>query len=227
MIRHIVILYLFSFVGAIASSRVFLEESGAWFQSPKGREVTSRILSLQSNEGSSPKNKDLSRVEFAGDVRCRNAVLPDLDHILKARYSHGVDCIIKCQILANDIRSVWCAQHDEITFAPAPARKSELVSLGGSESADILMFRMSFEEPSQEVIRSVTGGVSWFEVAQITGLRSTEIGGETNVVKDPSVPAVWARDEPGEIEVERRNGDAWYGNWGENGTKAHAKWRHR
>jgi len=235
MIHFSVSLYLFSFVVVTASPREFLRESDEWFNVPKGSQVRTCILSRQSTEGDWPKNKNGTRVEFTGDrskisqtfgnrattdglcflarafrvtgdVRCRNSVLAGLDHILKAWYPHGVDCITKCQILVNDVGTARCAPHDQITFAPAPARKYELVSLSGSERAGILMFLMSFEDPSQEGIRSVNGGVSWFEVAQIKGLCITETGGETNVVKDPSVPAVWARYEPGEIEVERRNG---------------------
>jgi PelA/Pel-15E family pectate lyase len=158
----------------------------------------------------------------------------------------GIDCIVKCQVVVNRKPTVWCAQHDEITLAPTKGRAYELASLSGAESAGILRFLMSLEKPSREVIRAVNSGVKWFESAKLEGIRVVKADGDRKVIKDAAAPPLWARfyeiettrpifcDRDGvikyslaEIGRERRNGYAWYGNWGDSVLKAHVKWRHR
>ena len=157
----------------------------------------------------------------------------------------GIGCILKCQIIVRGVPTVWYAQHDEVTLAPAAARKYELPSLSGSESAGILHFLMSVENPTPEVVRAVNGGVAWFNSAKLEGIRIEKVEGDRKVIKDRSAPPLWARfyeidtnrpffcDRDGvtkydlaAIGAERRNGYAWYGNWGENVAKAYAKWPH-
>src|SRR5215510_3215197 len=62
----------------------------------------------------------------------------------------GIACILKCQVIAGGKRTVWCAQHDENTFAPAPARSYEKISLSGYESVGIVRFLMGIDRPSPE-----------------------------------------------------------------------------
>lgn len=158
----------------------------------------------------------------------------------------GVDCIVKCQIPVRGTLTVWCAQHDEITLAPAAARAFELPSLSGAESAGILCFLMTLDHPSPEVIRAVSAGAAWFEAVKIEGIRIEKIDGDRKVIPDASAPPVWARfleietNRPffcgrdgvrkydiSQIDPERRNGYAWYGNWGESVAKAYARWPYR
>ncbi len=160
--------------------------------------------------------------------------------------ARGIDCIVKCQVIVKGVPTVWCAQHDEITLAPAQARSYELASLSGSESAAILKYLISLDKPTPEVIRAVKAGVAWFESAKIQGIRIEKIDGDRRVVPDPAAEPVWARfyeietnrpffcDRDGvpkyalaEIGRERRNGYSWYGNWGESLINAYAKWPHR
>jgi PelA/Pel-15E family pectate lyase len=164
----------------------------------------------------------------------------------KLAFRKGIDCILKCQIVVKGKPTVWCAQHDEVSLAPATARAYELPSLSGSESAGILRFLMSLENPSPEVIRSVKMGVAWFDSAKIEGIRIEKVSGDRQAIKDPRAVPLWARfydletsqaffcDRDGvkkaslsEIGKERRNGYAWYGNWGDAVAKAFAKWPHR
>ncbi len=158
----------------------------------------------------------------------------------------GVDCIVKSQIVVDGKPTVWCAQHDEVTLAPANARTYELASLSGAESAGILKFLMSLENPSPDVIRCVKAGTAWFEASKISGYRYKKSGSEPNVTKDPSARLLWARfyeigtnrpffcDRDGvvkydieEIGSERRGGYTWYGNWGESLATEYAKWPYR
>jgi len=149
----------------------------------------------------------------------------------------GIACILKCQIVVDGKPTVWCAQHDEKTFAPAKARSYELPSFSGSESVGIVRLLMSLEKPTPEICDSIEGAIAWFESHKVTGLRfDTEKGqdGKPNLVMipDPKAPALWARfydlktgapfvcDRDGipkpqlaDIGYERRNGYSWFGEY--------------
>ena len=164
----------------------------------------------------------------------------------RVAFDRGVECILKCQVVVAGKPTVWCAQHGEEDFSPRPARTYELVSLSGSERAGILALLMSVEQPSPAVVRAIAGGAVWFEAAKLTGIRVTKVDGNRVVVADPTAPPLWARfyeietNRPifcgrdgvkkatlAEIEAERRNGYAWYGNWGEAVAKQYAAWQKR
>ena len=188
-------------------------------------------------------------LDFLSEV-ASSANYPFLDEELRISagkaLDRGIKCILKCQIKVNDKLAVWCAQHDEITFAPAKARSYELASLSGAESAGILLFLMRIEEPSSEVVRSVQAGVSWFEANKIEGFRYRRSANDPALVKDSSAPPLWARfseiesnrpffcDRDGvkkydlmEIGSERRKGYAWYSTSGGKVAESYAKWSHR
>ena len=162
----------------------------------------------------------------------------------QADFDRGIDCIAKSQVKVNGQLTVWCAQHDEVTLEPRPARTYELVSLSGSESVGLLLLLMSLEKPSPEVVQAVHAGAKWFEVAKLTGIRQEKIDGDKKIIHDPQSPPLWARfyeietNRPifsgrdgvkkydiAEIESERRNGYAWYGNWGEAVAKRYNQWK--
>ena len=152
-----------------------------------------------------------------------------------AAVTRGVDCILRCQIVIGGKKTAWCAQHDETTFAPAPARKFEPATLSGLESVGLVRFLMGVE-PTAEVVAAVEAAVAWFEAVRITGLRYDHVpdsklpkGYDSVVTPDPQAPPLWARfyelgtNRPvftgrdgnlryrlDEIEAERRGGYAWY-----------------
>lgn len=161
-------------------------------------------------------------------------------------FDRGIQCILKCQVVVNGKPAVWCAQHDEVDYAPRGARTYELPSLSGSESAGILRLLMSLDHPNPEVIRAVTAGAEWFESAKQTGIRIEKVQGERTLVRDTNAPPLWARfydlengrpifsDRDGvkkyhymEIGRERRNGYAWYGDWGRQVATEYAGWREK
>ena len=148
----------------------------------------------------------------------------------------GIECILKTQVIVKGQRTVWCAQHDEVTLAPAPARKFEAVSLSGGESVGIVRFLMSIKNPSPAVVEAVEAAVAWFEQSQLKGIKwiekrdaSQPNGIDRVVVPDPEGGSIWARfyeigsNRPifvgrdgvvkysvAEIEHERRTGYSWY-----------------
>jgi PelA/Pel-15E family pectate lyase len=85
----------------------------------------------------------------------------------------GVECILKTQVKQHGKLTVWCAQHDRETFAPAKARAYELPSLSGAESANIVIYLMQLPNPSAEVIQSIESAVQWFKDSEIKGIKIT------------------------------------------------------
>src|SRR5262249_23277027 len=89
----------------------------------------------------------------------------------KQAVDRGIECILKTQVLQNGKLTVWCAQHDEKTLAPAKARAYEHPSLSGSESVGIVEFLMGIEKPSSEVVRAVNAAVEWVRITELTGIQ--------------------------------------------------------
>ncbi|MES2374157.1 MAG: pectate lyase [Bacteroidota bacterium] len=153
---------------------------------------------------------------------------------------HGVQCILKTQIVVNGRCTAWCAQYNKKTLQPEMARKFELVSLSGSESVGITRFLMRIKNPSSEIKQSIVAAVDWFNLVKIAGYKYVDVDapaqpkGRDRVILPDAASTIWARfyeigtNRPffsgrdsekkydvKEIEVERRTGYAWYGNWPE------------
>ncbi len=161
----------------------------------------------------------------------------------RAGFERGVGCILKCQIRVDGRLTGWCAQHDEVDLQPRQGRSYELPSISGAESAGILEVLMSIERPTPEVVHAVVAGVTWYQTAKVTGVRIVKVDGDKQAIRDPDAPPLWARfyelesgrplfsDRDGikkydfnELGKERRNGYAWYGNWGVRVGKAYSEW---
>jgi PelA/Pel-15E family pectate lyase len=153
-----------------------------------------------------------------------------------AAVTRGIECLLRCQVVVDGRPTVWCAQHDERTLAPAAARSYEHPSLSGGESVGLTRFLMNLETPEPRVVQAVEAAVAWFEASRLRGLRIVEKpdaslakGYDKVVVEDPSAPPLWARfydlrsGRPifsgrdgvikarlADIEHERRVGYAWY-----------------
>ena len=151
----------------------------------------------------------------------------------------GTALILRAQVRVRGQLTAWCAQHDEVTLAPAKARTYEHPSLSGSETVGILSFLMSIPKPPPEVVAAVDAGIAWLRDVRLTGLRvetrkdaSLPGGFDRVVVKDPAAPPIWARfyeigtnrpifsgrdsvirHDMASIEHERRVNYAWYGYW--------------
>jgi len=125
---------------------------------------------------------------------------PALRTTTTAAVAKGVECVLACQVKMADGMRGWCAQHDEVTLAPAQARTYELPSISGSEGAQIVRFLMTIDPPTPEIREAVEGAIAWFEANKITGIRveatvdASQASGEDRVVvEDPSAPPLWAR----------------------------------
>lgn len=158
-------------------------------------------------------------------------------------FNKGIEIILKTQITVNGKKTAWCAQHDEVTLKPALARAYELPSLSGSESVGITSTLMLVENPSTEVKNAVKAAMEWFESVKIVGYTTQNTGNDVIVVPlagnimwarfydlETGLPFFCGRDgikknTLAEIEVERRSGYAWYGNWPSKITSSYASWK--
>ncbi|MBI1763697.1 MAG: pectate lyase [Acidobacteria bacterium] len=148
----------------------------------------------------------------------------------------GIECILKTQIVVDGKRTAWCAQHDEVTLAPAKARAYEHPSLSGSESVGIVRFLMEIENPDARVSNAIEAAVAWLKAVQVNGFRyydkrdaALEKGYDRVLEAAANAGPLWARfyeigtNRPifsgrdsiikysvSEIEHERRTGYGWY-----------------
>ena len=123
-----------------------------------------------------------------------------------------------------------------VGFARA-VRKYEPPSLSGEETVDVVVFLMSIENPTPEVVAAVEGAVAWLRTVTITGQRVDAKKGpdgrlEKFLVPDANAPALWARfyelgtNRPlyldrdsvfhyifSEVGYERRSGYSYHGAW--------------
>lgn len=180
--------------------------------------------------------------------------IPDsLQTRAKRAFDKGIDCILKTQVKQNGKLTVWCAQHDEHTLAPAQARAYELPSLSGAESDNIVLLLMSLPNPSSEIIAAVEGAIEWFKENKITGIHAEHFTNDEGKddyrmapcpQDDNPCPPLWARfytlednrpffcDRDGikrfdlsEIGYERRNGYSWYNDEGNEVIRKYEKWK--
>jgi PelA/Pel-15E family pectate lyase len=120
-------------------------------------------------------------------------------------FRRGVACILRCQIVQNGRLTVWCQQHDQRDYRPQKARSFEPASLCSSESAELVIFLMSLENPDTSIVRSVQSAVQWFRDSEIHGIRVETVSAPTVVyqyhttdidkvvVNDPNATPIWAR----------------------------------
>ncbi len=202
-------------------------------------------------------NAMVNTMEFLRDVFSDQKELASLSlsDALKSRalkaFDKGVACILNTQIVVDGKPTVWCAQHDEKTLAPAKARAYELESFSGAESVGITRLLMSLDNPSKEIIASVKGAVQWFEANKVEGIKLERVldqDGKKNVVvvADKNAPPLWGRfydletskpyfcDRDGikrnalaDIGSERRNGYSWYTNAPAAVLQIYPEWKKR
>lgn len=158
--------------------------------------------------------------------------------LAKRSFDKGIEIILETQIERNGKKTVWCAQHDEVSLQPAKARSYELPSFSGSESAEIVRVLMRVDNPSSAVKNAIDAAIQWFEETKIVGFAAKRVAdpkepnGQNVVLVPDEKSIIWARfydletnkpffcDRDGikkntlaEIGNERRTGYAWYGTW--------------
>lgn len=157
----------------------------------------------------------------------------------------AIDCILATQIRINGRLTVWGQQHDPLTLESVGARNYEPGSLASAESAGMLIYLMSIENPSPQVVASIEAGVEWFKASALHG-KAWQRRPEPKLSDEPDAPLLWARfysittgqpifgdrdltlhDDVMEISEERRRGYAWYNTGSQKALDAYSVWKRK
>ncbi len=215
-------------------------ESGGWPQVYPARAGTTYSNHVTFNDGAmarvlilldhalreeAPLNGDL----FTEDQRTR----------MESAIAGGVDFILKAQIVQAGARTVWCAQHDPVTYEPRAARAYELESKSGKESMLVTAFLMS-QPQTAEVEEAVRSALDWYRSPAVQEAdtayvkRASGSSDDTyNPIQSRAGSTMWYRfynvgDDTGffadrsgikqydimAIDAERRYGYEWGGDYG-------------
>ena len=170
----------------------------------------------------------------------------------KIAVEKGIDCILKTQIIQNSKLTLWAQQYDKKTLTPTKARAYELPAINaGKESAEILLFLMSLDNPSPQIKKSVESAVEWIknnkiENTAIKVFKDKNGNYDAKIIYCNTCPSIWAKfydirtNKPffvnrqsekkynlKEIPRERRIGYEWYGYYLQEVIDTYKTWKYR
>lgn len=149
-------------------------------------------------------NDDLmtNMLRLLDDIASNSGDFKDMvDENARARcrksYDKALEMVVKCQVDDNGTKAAWCAQHDPADLLPAVGRPRELPSISCSESARLLSYLMTIENPSDELKETIRTAVAWLDAHKIKD-KALETFTNTNGKKDSRIidkpgTAIWGR----------------------------------
>lgn len=144
-----------------------------------------RVLALFAHaaEGKAPLGGDL----FSAQQRAR----------LEPALARATDFLLKAQIVQDGVKTVWCAQHDPVSYAAVGGRSFELPSKSGQESVLIVAFLMSRPQ-TPAVASAAKAAIAWYRRSAVQlkdvafDARSTRAAGISPFVASPGT-TTWYR----------------------------------
>jgi len=107
----------------------------------------------------------LDRVSpFDNDV-----VDPALIPQLRTARERGMDYILRSQIVVNGVPTVWCQQHDPVSYEPVKGRAYELVGKSGNESVGVTAYLLTRKNPSDAQRAAALAALKWFDKVRQDG----------------------------------------------------------
>ncbi|WP_295798110.1 pectate lyase [uncultured Microbulbifer sp.] len=171
-------------------------------------------------------------------------VADDLKLQAKRSLERALDMLVATQVEVNGEPTIWGAQHDAETLEPTSARAFEPVALATSESADLVLFLMTLENPPEKLRKAIDHANQWFARHQIDGLRYRRGDELPALVPEEDADPLWARfydidsdrpvfgDRDGkvyfdieQVSAERREGYGWYTEQPYKALKQYRKWK--
>lgn len=89
--------------------------------------------------------------------------------ILKNIYKKTLNLLLKLQININSIPTIWCQYYDKNTLNPVGGNENEPVGLCSLESAQILLYLMEYENPTNNIKNAIKFGCEWFKKNKVSG----------------------------------------------------------
>jgi PelA/Pel-15E family pectate lyase len=129
----------------------------------------------------------------------------DVRKEVKLAFEKGLECILNLQIVDKGRLTAWCQQHNEIDLKPVWARAFEPPSICNGESAQVVLFLMSIDQPSKRIIESIQRAVKWFNDSKIYHTRVETVPAPSEksqwktttydkvAVIDSLAPPIWTR----------------------------------
>jgi len=172
------------------------------------------------------------------------AAVPEAQRMWAVRaQAKALDVVLKSQVRVDGTLTVWGQQHDALTLEPVSARNFEPPALSAAESATLLVWLMTIENPSPDVKAAIRAGVQWLKDHALHDVALVRDASGRHVVPQPGAPLLWARyydlktgkpifgdrdksihDDMMEISEERRNGYSWYNTTPQKALDAFARW---
>ncbi len=176
-------------------------------------------------------NAERNVLELMRDIAKGEGDFAAVDQIRRGKCAKalekGIECVLKCQIKVDGKPTVWCQQHDRETLLPTNARAYELASYCSQESAGIVLFFMTLDNPSPEIVASVEGAVAWFEKTRLPDGKWARFydleACEPLFCDRDGIP----RKDISEVSKERQKGYSWFNKKGADVIKKYAKWNHK
>lgn len=173
-------------------AKVATSMNSEWYGSDQAKEVAENVLLYQKDNGGWMKNIEMHQPLTESQ---KAAVRSEKSE--HSCFDNGVQCILDCQINDNGTKSIWCAQHDGKTLLPTEGRPHELPSFSGSESAKILSFLMTLDNPSDAVKAAVKAAAEWFDAHATLNKKVVDVTENGKVVDRKIIDApgshLWGR----------------------------------
>lgn len=146
--------------------------------------------------------------------------------------------LLASQVVVDGKKTIWAQQHDPLTLNPVAARNFEPGELSSTESANLLIFLMSYPQPSPEVVAAVHAGVAFLKSVAIKDKAWSK-----GVMLNQPGALLWARlydrktlkpvfgdrdmtihDDVNDLIAERRSGYSWYNTGAAKALKKYESW---
>jgi PelA/Pel-15E family pectate lyase len=88
---------------------------------------------------------------------------------LKSIHKKTLNLLLKFQINVGKTKTIWCQYYDKKTFLPTDGNLSEPLGLCTLESAQILLYLMELENPTNNIKDAIISGCKWFKNNKVIG----------------------------------------------------------
>lgn len=180
--------------------------------------------------------------EGRGDFAFVPAALADE---ARAAVQRAVAMLVASQQALGGRKTGWGQQFDVLTLELAGARNFEPAALATPETTGVLLLLMRLPDPPPEVREAVHAGVGWLRSVALRDVawKTTTPEGGRKLLSAPGAGEIWARyydassmspvfgdrdrsihDDVNELQIERRNGYAWFGTVPARAIERYATW---
>lgn len=89
--------------------------------------------------------------------------------LLKNAYRKSLILLLKLQINVGNTKTIWSQYYDKDTLLPTDGNENEPLGLCTLESAQILLYLMDIENPTNTMKNAIRSGCEWFQKHKVSG----------------------------------------------------------